>query len=299
MAITNINQIEEIKRATLSFGADEITGTRFGKVSYEDLFSAVDILMGTTLVEGDDAECVEGDVWPGIPELVVDTIQADALGATITSDWETGPKFDFAELTVGYKTKPFDEGEDADLLIQQLDYSVEVLVVPLKISLKGDPEGEGPDPGFVEFGPDGGPPPKGTNERTVKRHIRLPTITYTMTLPRVRNPNFAALNEKIGKISSDFVLGAPAGQILFDGVNADRTLTFRKRSWKVALKMIFNRHGWNNSIDPRTLLFRPIVAKFGDQKPYELTAMASLLEMQRRLGADVRLGAGVPIVAKE
>lgn len=283
--------IDEINYASVQIGQDGLSGTRYPRCRWEDWPAVVTGLMGTPVFFGGLFMLLGRQNWPGMPTLKVDNVTVKGMGATVASTWYAGPNYEFAELTVNYKV-PKDEddknenGDAATYLVEELDYSVEIIQVPVQVVDQQDLAKlqKDADELFAEQAKrlpssdeQGNPiplPPKPIVQpqavkKTVKRNIRIPTITYKTTIPRlVELPD--KIQSHVGKINNRKIFGGAPGTVLFDGPSASReSAFFTQRFWKVDYQFIYQPHGWNNILHPDTLKWVPAKGVASDNDPYE------------------------------
>lgn len=245
----------------LNFGEGRISGVRVGEVIYSELFDAVRHLLGAIVIASGGEEIIyPGDEWPGIPNLVASSVSVEPRGKSgETDDWGTVLPHARARLTVNYSTPNWGSNtggsggpEDEPFMIEDVDYSCETLSVPVKLT-------------------------DGSNTKETKRHFRIPTITYTVEIPKLRNPNWALINSLNGKVNTQTVFGGPAGTVLFDGPKIGREVHLvGEYAWKAKYKFIYNRFGWNKQIHPDTLTWVDVTAVASANKLYETADLRDL-----------------------
>lgn len=273
--------IDEIEKSgTFQISQDGMTGNRVARVDWDNWAQAVLDLMGVPVVFGQTVIWVGRQSWPGIPALQVDTVQVEGMGKNLKSTWEDGPRFEFAKLSVGYKIPEFEDKEDengnpAQYLIESLDYSVELAVVPVMTVDNVDTAKLAREPGYdyrevpiLNENPQnvsGGLPMKSQQ----KRHIRIPTITYTVTMPRLRTIPHSTMQASLATVNKTKIFGGEPGTVLFDGPQADReSAFFSARYWKLTYKFLYQRFGWNKQMDPLTMKWVPAQALGAENAPY-------------------------------
>lgn len=257
---------------TLDIGDGTATGTRLAEVDDAELGQAIQWLLGDVYIAPSGTEQVlNADEWPGIPYLRANKIAVSGIGTfcATSREWEEGISYEKWKLSISYKTAEYNEEddesdggpEDATHLIQSLDYGVEILSVPMKIGSSSTPLADRKD---------------------AVRHIRLPTIIYQATIPKVRRPDWNAVRTKVGCVNSDIIFGGAVGTVLFDGPHAEREIKiFSKPFWKVSYKLIYNKHGWNKQLNPDSLLWEDAWDKAaGTTPPYESAALRPLLGLR-------------------
>ncbi len=249
----------------LSFGVDSCSGSRKARCDGADLFATVRYLMGMVLLDAQGNQVRLGaDLWPGLEILQAMSVEVTPKGAMGTSTWDLGPFYNQAELEIKYEVPPWSEDsdpnapEDITFLIQSLDYSCEILTVPTLVGSTGTPAAQ---------------------RKKVNRNIRLPLITYTMEIPKVKKPKWDKIQSYVGKVNSSAIFGGAAETVLFDGPQVGRSVTLLgDRCWKVVMKFIYNRHGWNNSLNPDTLAWEAVRnATTGATAPYETANLRELI----------------------
>lgn len=244
----------------LEFGNQGISGTRVAEVEYAQLMDAVKFLLGSIVVATGGQEIVyTGDPWPGIPNLQAQRVSVKPMGKSGNSEWETNLPWTRARLTVQYNTPTWgaqtgsnSQPENAPYMIQDVDYSCEIFTIPIKAT-------------------------DGSEVAETKKSFRLPLITYTAEIPRVRFPSFSTIRTTNGKINTTPVFGGAAGTVLFDGPKLKNQLTTSgDYAWNVVFKFIYNEHGWNNILHPKTLTWVPADAISGSNKPYQTADLSAL-----------------------
>lgn len=290
--------VDEINYASVTIGQDGLSGTRYPRCRWQHWPQVVTDLMGVPVYFAGMFMLLGRQTWPGMPTLKVDSVTVKGQGATVASTWFNGPTYEWAELTVNYKV-PKDEdeknenGEPATYLVEELDYSVEVIQVPVQVVDKQDLAKlqKDADAAWAEIAKatpssddQGNPvplPPKPIVQpqavkKTVKRNIRVPTITYKTTMPRlIELP--AKIRPHVGKINKKKIFGGAPGTVLFDGPSASReSAFFTQRFWKVDYQFIYNPHGWNNILHPDTLKWVPAKGVASDNDPYEYADLREL-----------------------
>jgi len=264
--------IEEIAEPKLSYTPEGISGTRVGKIPWVDVEDTVTDLTGGLNTYGDDAIWSSSKPWPNLSKLKVASVDVEPMGSRSANySFHETIQFTDAKITINYETMPYEEPEDKDddfdetYLIESLDFSVEVLVVPVKVEIS---------------------PGAGGGSRIVKKHIRIPTITYDVELPRVYNPQFALLRSSIGKVNTDGIFGADAETVLFDGPRASREIKYSSKSgwvrtWKLQLRFLYQQFGWNKTLDPVGLEWVDAnAAGGGGEVPYEKIALLPLTKIR-------------------
>lgn len=256
--------LEEIEGTRLKFGLDGISGTRVAKIQGNQLFAALRFLHGASAFTASGTEIWYGaDQWPGIPFLRCNSIQVEGFGAVDgVRPWDLGIAHTSYKLTIEYGVQKFEDSDDKDpepipFCTQSVDYGVEILSIPVKV-------GPGADPLAAR--------------KDVTTNVRLPTITYTLELPKVMKPKWSTYQSLCGKVNSTTVFGAPAETVLFDGPKANRTVAlFGDKRWKVVMKFVYNPRGWNKSLNPDTLEWEDAVCKAnGNKKRYETGNLRTL-----------------------
>jgi len=254
--------------------------------------------MGVLVIYGNAAYIVGRQNWPGVPALLVDSVTVEGLGKMLNSSWAYGPRYKWAKVTVDYKIPEHeddknDDGQPATYLIESLDYNVEIAVIPVQVVDDVDKKKIEEDAAaFKEriknlpsSNEDGSPfpiPPNPANiepkKKTVKRHIRIPTVTYTVTIPRAGFLPNEQIQAAVGKVNSKQIFGAAPGTVLFDGPNAERESQFlTARTWKIKYNFIYQPFGWNNILHPDTLKWVPCIAAGSDNPPYESYNLANVV----------------------
>lgn len=246
----------------MNFGEGRIRGTRVAEVSWAQLYDAVKFFLGAIVIANNGQEIVyPGDPWPGVPNLLASSVAVKPMGKTGNAvSWSSGVMpYERARLTIDYNTPNWGSStggsgspENEPYLIQNLDYSCEVLSVPVKLT-------------------------DGSNTKELKRHFRIPTITYTVEIPKFRNPNFTLIGDLSGKVNTVAVFGGAAGTVLFDGPKLNREVhLIGEYAWKATYKFIYNKFGWNKQIHPDTLAWVDIAALSGSNKMYETADLRQL-----------------------
>ena len=273
---------EDLDKMQLKLSWDGMTGVRVARqVPWGSLESVVPQILGHMIMAGEQPVIVAGEQWPGIPRLRAKSVDIRGEGQTVAQSWQLGPAYQFANLTVSYETSDNEDDEDDDdeddkdgevQRVDQIDYDVEIMVVPMKVKASVPllpTESPSDYPGGIKY-----------SEKEVKRHIRIPTITYTVTYPKVVKPPFTTIRSHIGKINSSAFLGGAAGTVLFDGPSLTRNfIPYDKKSvWKFVGKFIYQRNGWNKQLHPETLKWVDALDVGGDgaTKPYETADLSQL-----------------------
>lgn len=239
-----------------------LRGTRKAVVNYADLNSALVFLLGG-IVKTDNNEVINtAQPWPGIPQLMVESIRATPAGKTGNSSWSSGViPCTYYKLELQYTTAAFqsqnsqdnekETPENEDYLIQEVDYSCDTIVIPVKVT---DTNASAQ-----------------TSTRETKVYVRLPRVEYTATIPKVRSPKFSTILDLNGKINTKVVFGGAIGTVLFDGPKLSNTISsMNDPAWKFAMKFIYNPKGWNKTLHPETLKWVDATAlDGGTQKLYE------------------------------
>ncbi len=290
--------IDEIDSPSIQIGQDGMTGTRTARCHWDNWMRVVLDLMGTPVFSNGSFFLLGRDSFPGIPTMMVDSVSVKGMGATRKSTWASGSRWTYANLTVQYKVPKDedekDENEDpATYLVEELDYSVEIIQVPVKVVDKQDVAKLQKDADELwaeqaaklpSSNPDGSPtaiPPKPVVNgeavaKTIKRNIRIPTITYKTTMPRLfKLPD--KIQGTVGKVNNRKIFGGAPGTVLFDGPSASReSAFFTQRFWKVDYQFIYQPHGWNNILHPDTLKWVPAKGVASDNDPYEYADLRKL-----------------------
>jgi hypothetical protein len=249
----------------LSFTEDSASATRIAVCDGAHLIPSIQFLMGYVYQDANGKDVrVGADVFLPFTRLRCSSVDVEPHGEMGNGSWDTGPFYAKAKLTIKYSVPPWEEDdasdgpEDITFLTQSLDYSCEILTVPVKIGSTGIPAAQ---------------------RKTANRNIRLPLVTYTMELPRVKKPKWTTIQDMVGKVNSATLFGGAPETVLFDGPNVNRSVTLLgDKSWKFVGKFIYNRHGWNNSLNPDTLVWEPVRnATTGATPPYETANLKELL----------------------
>lgn len=280
MASAIIDEIEGSGK--FKIGQDGMAGTRIARCLWENWPAAIYELMGTPLVYGGTIVIVGRQHWPGIPILQVDSIDVEGQGRMKKTTWGQGPGYKYGKLTINYKTQIDEDDENPDggepgtYLIESLDYSVEIAVIPVLVVDDVDPE-KAEKPADDVYYP-GGVVPKDDpdvianaekRKKTVKRHVRIPTITYQTTLPRVPNLPYEAIRTACGRVNKTQIFGGAPGTVLFDGPQAEReSAFFTARFWRVQYKFLYQPFGWNNTLHPDSLKWVPAKGNGSENDPY-------------------------------
>lgn len=239
----------------LKISGTSSSGTRLAKVSGSDLLAALRYLLPVVTIDSEGKEHrFGGDAFPNFPMLTVSEVTAEPSGAQSGEwEWSGNPLHSSYKLNITYSPqeqfqKEQDTPEGEDVLIIGVDYSVDLLSVPVRIPQTGSPSDKG---------------------RAVK-HIRLPKVVYTLELPKVIKPKWSVINEASGTINSVAVMGCEIGTLLFDGPKLRTAInTVEPASWKVQYKFVYNKYGWNKSLNPDTLDWETVQAETGGNLPYE------------------------------
>jgi hypothetical protein len=251
----------------LVFGEGKVTGTRVAEVSWAEMLDAVKYFLGAVVIAPDGVEIIySGDAWPGIPNLTAQSVDVEPRGKTGNSEWsEAIIPATRARLRIAYDTSRggLQTGgsnggpEDEVYLVESVDYSCEVLTIPVKV---------------VDSG----------KEREAKRHFRIPTITYIAELPKVLRPSWSTIQDLSGKINSVAVFGGAVGTVLFDGPKLNRTIDQSGNfSWHAVYKFVYNKFGWNNQLHPDTLEWVAATAVSGANTIYESADLSALWNKSR------------------
>lgn len=293
--MVNLIDFEIQGSGKLSIGQDGMTGTRIARCNWAVWPSTVVALMGTPIFFNGFMQVIGRGSWPGIPYLLVDSVEVEGMGRMRKSNWAFGPSYDYAKLSINYQTPKNEDdkdenGQPAVFLIESLDYSVEVAVVPVLVVDEVDKEKikkEAKDLFENQPSSDSSSDPvepkpiesfnREPKKKTVKRHIRIPTISYTTTMPRLSQLPAAAIREAVGKINNKSIFGGKPGTVLFDGPSAEReSAFFTQRFWRVTYKFIYQQFGWNNQLHPDTLKWVPAKGVGSDNDPYEYFNLKNL-----------------------
>jgi len=238
--------------------SDNTTATRIGICNTEDAGPVTQQLMGYSYKIGDKVIRIGASPHPFIPGLRVRSVKADPIGKRLSSTWLSGGTTSQMKLTVEYEYPKFDDdqqnpgeepptGEDQPEMSllwcsQALDYSVEIITVPVKARV------------YIV-----GSTTSAWSEQIVKKTIRIPMVAYTVTYERVPKPPWADIISLVGKVNEIPIFGGPPGTVLFDGAHADRQIgrgpDFQKSNkiWKLSYKFLYHPKGWNKVIHPETL----------------------------------------------
>lgn len=272
----------------LAITQEGMTGTRIARCDWDKWPATCVALMGTPIFFAGFMQVVGRQSWPGIPYMLVDSVDVEGMGRMRKSTWDAGPRYDYAKLTINYQVPKSEDdkdenGQPAVFLIESLDYSVDVAVVPVQVVDEVDKEkmekeakdlfnnqpssnadGEPVEPQPVEAFQ------REPRKKSVKRHIRIPTITYSTTMPRLPQLPGAAIREAVGKVNKKSIFGGKPGTVLFDGPQAEReSAFFTQRTWRVSYKFIYQQFGWNNQLHPDTLNWVPAKGIGSDNDPYQ------------------------------
>lgn len=238
----------------MTFADGKITGTRVAEVNFDEAAAAVRYFLGAIVIASGGQEIIyPGDPWPGFPTLIATSVALKPMGKTENAvDWssEIIPHAR-ARLTIQYSTPTWGESsggsggpEGEPYIVEDVDYSCEVLSVPVKVT-------------------------DGSNTKEIKRHFRIPTITYTITIPKMRSPDWSLIRNLSGKVNSVEVFGGAAGTVLFDGPKLGREfMPDGANAWKATYKFIYNEKGWNKQLHPDTLTWVDLAALSGSNKMY-------------------------------
>lgn len=244
----------------LNYSAEGLTGTRKAVVLGTDLNHAIGFLLGATQKTTTNETVVLPQPWPGIPSLFVESIRAYPEGKSGLSTWtnavlpSTRYRLDIAYRSLslqGLSGDDKEKPENVDYLIQEVDYSCETVIVPVKVT----------DTNASAV----------STTREVKHYIRLPKVEYSVTIPKVRYPKFDVIQDLNGKINSKVVFGGAIGTVLFDGPKLSNTISsISDPAWKFMCKFIYNKFGWNNVLHPETLKWVAAGSiDGGTTKPYD------------------------------
>lgn len=278
----------------LNISGDGMGATRLARCHWNNWPAAVLSLMGVPVWYGGTLMIIGRQSYPGIPYLQVDSVDVEGMGTMYSSSWSAGPSYRYGKLSITYKTPDEEDNKDENgspgtYLIESLDYSVEVAVVPVLVADHADKDKLKADADFilknyVSSNPDGSPAPipippaaKEAKKKTVKRHIRIPTITYTTTLPRLPILPHAEIRNSIGRLNKTSIFGGKPGTVLFDGPNAEReSVFFTRRFWRCTYKFMYQPFGWNKTLHPDTLKWVEAKALGSDNNPYEYAELKKL-----------------------
>jgi hypothetical protein len=251
----------------LTINSSGVSGNRKFRVNYSDLNHALGFLLGAINQTSSDEIVDKPQPWPGIPSLLVDDIEAVPTGQNGNSSVANSViPSEYYRLEVNYKTAAYEQlsqgdkekPENEDYLIQEVDYSCDTVIVPMKLtSTKYDTT---------------------SSTREIKHYIRLPRIEYSVTIPKVRFPSFSLIQELNGKINNKVVFGGAIGTVLFDGPKLSNTIgTLTDPAWKFNMKFIYNPKGWNKQLHPETLEWVAVSAIDGGTRvPYESADLTRL-----------------------
>ena len=293
--------IDEIQGSgRLSISQNGMTGIRIARCAWNNWPGAVLGLMGTPVWYNGFIAILGRESWPGLPGLLVDSVDVEPLGTMINSGWYDGPSYNYAKLTINYKVNEAEDnkdekGEPGTWLIEKLDYSVEVAVIPVQVVDEADKKKLERDAAAElaiylaapTSNADGSPAPvmpkpipaadRVPKKKTLKRYVRIPTITYTTTMPKVPFLPGGVIQEGIGRINSKPIFGANVGTVLFDGPSAEReSIFFTQRFWRIEYKFIYQPFGWNNTLHPDTLKWVAAKAVGADNDPHEYYDLRNL-----------------------
>lgn len=283
----------------ISIGQDGMTAVRQLMATWNDWPSTVLSLMGTPVFFNGTFMMVGRQQYPGIPTLSVDSIDVEGKGRNSRSSIGAGWNCTNALFTVNYAVPKEEDdkdenGDPATYLVESLDYAVEIVVAPVQVVDQQDLAKlqKNADQLWAEqvkaapsSNPDGSPallPPKPIAnaqaiKKTVKRHIRVPSITYKVTIPRLAELPSRPIQKCIGRINKTQIFGGEPGHVLFDGPSAEReSAFFTQRFWRVNYQFIYQPFGWNNTLHPDTLLWVPAKAIGADNDPYEARELKQL-----------------------
>lgn len=249
----------------MTFGEGRISGVRVAEVDWAQMIDAVKYFLGAIVLAPDGVEIVyPGDEWPGVANLLAASVTVKPMGKTGNSEWSSIIPATRARLTINYETSAWGSQtggstspENEPYLIESVDYSCEILSVPVKLT-------------------------DGSNAKEVKRHFRIPTITYVVEIPKIRKPNFSTIADLSGKVNSTTVFGGAAGTVLFDGPKLNREIhQTGDYAWKAVYKFVYNKHGWNNQPHPDTLAWVPHTAVASANVMYESADLTQLWKGMR------------------
>lgn len=280
--------LEEIS-AKLSVTQKGVTGVRICQCDWTEAIDICSSIMGGVTMDGGIYNRLPANTWPGIDFLFVDSIDIDpvAEAGIVDNDWtfEKGIQFKLAQLTIKYNTggdssdsnKGNNQPQSEAFLTQSVDYSCELLTVPHKIKTTASVSVVDAT-GVASLSTQ-------TTTRIIKKHIRIPSITFTCERSWVINPPWDAIRNNSGKINDVKVMGGDVGTVLFDGPKATQEIKtmIGIYCWKLTYKLIYQRHGWNNTIHPDTFEWVPCTAPAKDgssddeKVPYETGDFNSIL----------------------
>lgn len=270
----------------MSFDEEQgITGTRRAEVSTPELAKAIKAMLGTVFINPLTGQQTRygADQWPGLPRLRAYHVETRPIGRTGNTPWDYGLFTSKTELTVQYRISPYGEPDDEDderehpedqvFCEQEIDYHCEILTVPVKTTITTTEI-------TASSSSSGGGSTTTTTDTVSKKNIRIPTMTYTLTIPKLLKPDYALMNDIQGKVNTVKIFGGAAGTVLFEGPKLSNTvMAFGDKAWKLVLKFIYNRHGWNNTLDPQTLTWVPAVSLDPNATPpYETADLRKLFK---------------------
>lgn len=293
--------IDEILPARISITQTGLSGTRTARAPWRNWPAAVLELMGTPVYFNGSFQLIGQETWPGIPTLLVDSVDVEGMGATKKSTWFDGYNCEFARLTINYKVPEFkddkdENGDPATYLIESLDYGVEIAVVPVLVVDKADAVKLAADAQTLLDSYQGSSVPRSVQnaaqavanqtpkKKTVKKHIRIPSVTYKVTMPQVAELPSDEIQAAVGRVNKTQIFGGASGTVLFDGPNAEReSAFFTRRFWRVSYQFIYQPFGWNNVLHPDTLKWVTAKAAGSQNDPYESTEMRRLFPAPYRV----------------
>jgi len=259
-----------------------IVGVRRAEVDTAQLAAGIRAMLGVILINPitGDQDWYGPDRWPGLKRLCAHKVSTRPIGRTGNTPWDYGLLTGKTEMIVSYKVFPFDPDDDEDkrehpepsvVAEQELDYHCEILTVPVKTTTTTT---------NLSYGSASSAPSSVTTDSYGKKNIRIPTIAYTLTVPKILKPDYALMNDLNGKINTVKIFGGAPETVLFDGPKLSNTvMSFGEPCWKLVMKFLYNRHGWQNVLDKETLKWVP--AKSLDpngQDPYETGDLKQLFK---------------------
>lgn len=286
----------------LNAGIDGMSGTRIARCLWLNWPATVMDLMGVPVFYAGYLQIIGRQTWPGLPLLQVNSIDVEGMGKMHGSNWYQGPSYEFAKLTINYKVNENEDDKDENgnpspYLIESLDYGVDIAVVPVVVVDEADKvklEQSSKDAWKNQplSNPDGSPrlpvpiapANKTPRKKTLKRHIRIPTITYKVTIPRYPNLPNEAIQDCLGRVNDKTIFGGVPGTVLFDGPNAEReSIFFQQRFWRITYQFMYQPFGWNHQLHPETLQWVPAKGLGSDRDPYENARLQNLFPAPYRV----------------
>lgn len=238
-------------------GRDELSATQQFKIAWGD----IDALYLELFPAGVGNKPSLPALFPGSSVLYADSFDAEPfVGDDDSPDCpSTNQEYDYARVTVGYKTIPYTQGGGADdqIITRRWTMSGDFLVLPSH-ALYWNNVGAG----------------RPILDPDVRAGIRIPLIDLSVTLHRVTPDYFtslqAAIYENVGCVNDALFEGAVAQTMLLLGANFDETvsaggdITHQVEimfQYRKVFDQAGNPQGWNHFYNPTIGFWERVVDK--------------------------------------